>query len=137
MAFGHCTAVDPWCTWITEACRASRSIFGETRDTDRWVMRSRGFQRFGQQLFARQRRLHAALDGVAWTVAIVVAVLLRLDFDLGRVHESRLAGMVLIAVAAQISIGGMTGLYAGRWRSGSFDEVAALVRATAIQTVFL
>src|SRR5262249_47739953 len=72
-----------------------------------------------------------------WVVALALAILLRLDFHVSRLETSGFAAMAILAVAAQIAIGGLFGLYAGRWRTGSFDEVAAVVRATALQTAFL
>ncbi len=91
----------------------------------------------GRGLFAPQRRVHLLADSLVWVLALILAVLLRLDFDAHRVRLSGLLGMSIIVVATQIAIGGLSGLYAGRWRSGSFDEVAAIARATAIQTAFL
>ncbi len=93
--------------------------------------------RWSGALFARQRRVHLLADALVWVLALIAAVLLRLDFDPDRVRMSGLIGMIIIVVASQVAIGGILGLYAGRWRSGSFDEVAAIARATAIQTVFL
>ncbi len=91
----------------------------------------------GSALFAPQRRVHLLGDSLMWVAALVLAVLLRLDLHLSRVDESGLVALALVAVAAQVTIGGLAGLYAGRWRSGSFDEVAALVRVTVIETVVL
>ncbi len=76
-------------------------------------------------------------DCLAWCIAVTFASILRVDFNLSQLW---LHGQLLIlpaAIAAHLVAGWVTGLYAGRWRVGSFDEVAALARATAIATALL
>jgi FlaA1/EpsC-like NDP-sugar epimerase len=76
-------------------------------------------------------------DCLAWCIAVTFASILRVDFDLGQLW---LHGQLLIlpaAIASHLLAAWMTGLYAGRWRVGSFDEVAALARTIAIATALL
>ena len=76
-------------------------------------------------------------DCLAWCVAVTFASVLRVDFDVSLLS---LHGQLLIlplAVGCHLIAASVTGLYAGRWRVGSFDEVSALARATAIATALL
>ena len=68
----------------------------------------------------------AAIDCAIWTVAIISAVLLRYDFHTSSLHAGDIAIVVPLVLAAQLTIGGLLGLYVGRWMTGSFDELPAL-----------
>jgi FlaA1/EpsC-like NDP-sugar epimerase len=81
--------------------------------------------------------VQGSVDAVAWTVALFLATAIRHDFDLDAINVGGVAAMVPLAVESQIVGGVLTGLYRGRWRYGSFDEVQALARATAITTAIL
>jgi FlaA1/EpsC-like NDP-sugar epimerase len=79
----------------------------------------------------------AAVDGAMWLFALYLGGLLRLDFDFSRLDGFEVALLVPLACALQWSIGYWLGLYRGRWRPGSFDEVAALARTALLVTVGL
>ncbi|MDQ1488333.1 MAG: hypothetical protein QOJ23_847, partial [Actinomycetota bacterium] len=76
-----------------------------------------------------QRRIGA--DALAWTAGLISAVLLRFDFHAGRIAWPGFALLVAASVVVQVLVGLATGLYLGRWRLGSFDEVSALARTVA------
>ena len=76
-----------------------------------------------------QRRIGA--DALAWTGGLVSAVLLRYDFHPDRISWPGFAVLAIAAIVTQVLVGLGTGLYLGRWRLGSFDEVSALVRTVA------
>ena len=76
-----------------------------------------------------QRRIGG--DGLAWAAGLAGASLLRYDFHPGSIGIAGLLVFVAAAIAGQIVVGELTGLYLGRWRLGSFDEVAALARTVA------
>src|SRR5439155_6116118 len=73
-----------------------------------------------------QRRIGA--DALAWTGGLIGAAFLRYDFHAGRIGWLGFALLAAAAVVAQVLVGLTTGLYLGRWRLGSFDEVSALAR---------
>ena len=73
-----------------------------------------------------QRRIGA--DALAWTGGLIGAVFLRYDFHLGRINWAGFVLLAAAAIVAQVLVGLTTGLYLGRWRLGSFDEVSALAR---------
>ena len=77
----------------------------------------------------------AGLDAVAWSVAIVLATLLRYDLEYQDINWARLVLLIPIAVAIHVVVGTAGGLYLGRWRFGSFEEVAALTRCVVVATV--
>jgi FlaA1/EpsC-like NDP-sugar epimerase len=77
------------------------------------------------------------VDSLAWTLSLLLATLIRFDFHWSRLDVLGVAAMVPLAVEAQLVGGYVTGLYRGRWRYGSFDEVAALARAAAVTTGLL
>lgn len=77
---------------------------------------------------------HVVVDVLAWTVALFLAVVMRFEFDLSKPKWSGLVIVVGIAAVAQSLAGYGFGLYVGRWRYGSFEEVAGLTRAVVIVT---
>jgi FlaA1/EpsC-like NDP-sugar epimerase/dTDP-4-amino-4,6-dideoxygalactose transaminase/lipopolysaccharide/colanic/teichoic acid biosynthesis glycosyltransferase len=82
-----------------------------------------------------QRRMGA--DGLAWMGGLVSAALLRYDFDAAQIDWPALGLFAIAAVVVQVLVGLTTGLYLGRWRLGSFEEVSALARTLAGTSVFL
>jgi FlaA1/EpsC-like NDP-sugar epimerase len=82
-----------------------------------------------------QRRITA--DALAWVGGLAAATAIRYDFDLTRIDLEGLAVFVAVAAALQVLVGILTGLYLGRWRLGSFDEVSALGRTSAEATAVL
>jgi FlaA1/EpsC-like NDP-sugar epimerase len=87
--------------------------------------------RRGFPLLARFRGpIQLGLDLVVWLAAINIAAWLRFDFDLAGWDRQRLAMAWVVAAVAQTAIGYAFGLYRGRWRFGSFDEIAALTWTT-------
>lgn len=79
--------------------------------------------------------IQAAVDVAAWGVALTFATYARYDFNVSRVDVVDLALMVPLAGLLQMLAGTYVGLYVGRWRYGSFDEVAALGRAAGLTTI--
>ena len=76
--------------------------------------------------------IRVVVDVGAWLVGFVVAWLLRFDFSFDGWSLNGIAALFGLAAFLQLSIGSVVGLYAGRWRFGSFEEVAAVVRATVL-----
>jgi FlaA1/EpsC-like NDP-sugar epimerase len=71
---------------------------------------------------------------MAWVIALVLALVLRFDL---RPSASDFEGLLVVmplAALAQAVWGICAGLYTGRWRFGSFEEVAALAWATLLAT---
>ncbi|WP_232466245.1 nucleoside-diphosphate sugar epimerase/dehydratase [Diaminobutyricimonas sp. LJ205] len=75
------------------------------------------FSRFGTQF---------AVDGVSWALALVVAVVMRYEFDVVQVAWIPLAFVCVTAVIAQLVAGWIFFLYRGRHPFGSFAEVRSL-----------
>ena len=74
--------------------------------------------------------LGAGTDALGWTLAVVAASLLRYDFSFSAPDWGGVAAMVPGAVGTQVALGWALGLYRGRARIGSFDEMTALVAMT-------
>ena len=95
----------------------------------------------GAQSSARSLRLRrarrAAVDGGIWIVALCVAVWLRHDFNASWVHARDIALVAPVVLGGQWLIGGLLGLYVGRWMNGSFEELPALACTVAATTVVL
>lgn len=91
----------------------------------------------GQMDILTRRRfvLQSAFDSVAWFAGLWVATLLRYDLHVSDVKLLNVAALALAAAALQVAVGRMLGLYVHRWRYGTFDEITAVARATAIVTV--
>ena len=113
-------------------------------DSDQTGRRSGPGRTSGEMLLGvlgRRRRYTSAaqiaVDGVAWVVALYAATLFRYDFD---VSGTRLDGLLVLAPAAVVlhGLAGLAcGLYTGRSRFGSFDEVVSMVRSVAITAIVL
>ncbi|MDP9075303.1 MAG: polysaccharide biosynthesis protein [Actinomycetota bacterium] len=72
-----------------------------------------------------------------WVVALYAAAFLRYEFHVPPEKWAHIALLLPVVVLAQIVTGVGFGLYVGRWRYGSFDEVAALLKALTVTTVSL
>src|SRR4029078_9365537 len=68
----------------------------------------------------------ASVDCFAWSAAVTTTLLLRFDIPRYGVWWSGLALAIPLACILQLAAGLVAGLYQGRWRIGSFEEVAAL-----------
>ncbi|MCU1486916.1 MAG: putative polysaccharide biosynthesis protein [Actinomycetia bacterium] len=92
-------------------------------------VREPGFHAF---LGRHRGGIQLGVDVTSWCMALFVVLCIRYDFANGWSEFARLARFVPVVVASQMAIGAFVGLYQGRWRFGSFDEVAALaITATA------
>jgi FlaA1/EpsC-like NDP-sugar epimerase len=78
--------------------------------------------------------LQLALDGLAWGAGLTCAVAVRHDLRVGAEELTGLGVAVPAAFVAQLLGGLHAGLYRGRWRFGSFEEVAALARVAVLAT---
>lgn len=67
------------------------------------------------------------LDALAWSAAIIFAVVLRYDLDISRVAWAPIAALCFAAALVQLIVGWSVFLYRGRHPYGSFSEVLALV----------
>ena len=85
----------------------------------------------------RRPLVQGALDSVAWAVGLGTATAFRYDFQLSRIDVLGLLAIIPLAALAQLAAGVSAGLYTGRWRFGSFEEVAALARSAALTTAFV
>ncbi len=79
-------------------------------------------------------RIRAAIDLVLLGIAVVGASLLRYDFDLSEPEWIRVAAIIPVFCLLQLAIGLLSGLYVGRARLGSFDEVAHLANSLLLTT---
>ncbi|WP_403022458.1 polysaccharide biosynthesis protein [Salinibacterium sp. GXW1014] len=75
------------------------------------------------------------LDACAWVAAVVLAQLLRYDFEFQLISWSSLAVLSALIIVAQFVAGWIFYLYRGRHPYGSFDEVLALVWTVALIAV--
>lgn len=74
------------------------------------------------------------LDAVVWFVAIYLAGLLRFEFDAARIDSAVFALLGLALSVASFLLGKVVGLYRGRHRIASFDELLVLSLVTAAVT---
>ncbi|CAA9225886.1 MAG: UDP-N-acetylglucosamine 4,6-dehydratase [uncultured Acidimicrobiales bacterium] len=74
------------------------------------------------------------VDGVIWSLALMLATLARLLDVGGDPSFASTWPLILLAIAVQVGVGLVTGLYRGRWRLASFDEIGALAQTVAITT---
>ncbi|MDT0141482.1 nucleoside-diphosphate sugar epimerase/dehydratase [Microbacterium sp. PRC9] len=85
----------------------------------------------------RRRVLAAVVDGAAWVIAILIAVVLRFEFDPEPVRWTSTIILTLAAAGLHAALGYATGLYRGRFPYGSFDEVRTLAVVVVIEALLL
>jgi FlaA1/EpsC-like NDP-sugar epimerase len=90
-------------------------------------------------LARRRLAVQAVLDALAWALGIAAAVWLRYDFNFAfaPMDGPGLLVLVPLAIAAQLAAGTALGLYTGRFRYGSFEELAALCRTVVMTGAIL
>ena len=87
---------------------------------------------------ARHRwAVNAFLDAVAVVAAFCFATALRYDFSFSQNDIDGLVYLLPFAVLVHLAAGLRFGLYNGRWRFGSFEEVMALVKASSVSTLIV
>jgi FlaA1/EpsC-like NDP-sugar epimerase len=84
-----------------------------------------------------RRTIQAAFDPLVAMFAVVVALWLRYENSIPAAAMADLPLMLALAGAAQFAAGWSQGLYAGRWRVGSFEEMFALLRAVFLASALL
>lgn len=87
----------------------------------------------GALFLGRHRTLvQATVDGISWFLALCFATVLRYDFEVPAGDFSGLLVLMPVAIALQGVAGMACGLYTGRSRFGSFEEVMSLVKASLL-----
>lgn len=74
-------------------------------------------------------------DALAWASAVFIAWALRFDFSPPLESIGQIAWLVAAVIVAQISFGFLFGIYRGRFRTGSIDEVSAIALASGIMGI--
>lgn len=95
-----------------------------------------GGERVSAKVFTRLRfGVQALFDASAWFIGVFVATYLRYEMDLSKVDLWGVLVVALVAATFQVGLGTLAGLYVHRWRYGSFEEIAALLRVVMGTTV--
>lgn len=81
--------------------------------------------------------LAAAVDGLAWTFGVVLAIALRFEFMMDAQGWISTIVLALAAGVIQMAVGFATALYRGRFTYGSFDEVRAVALIVVVEAVLL
>ena len=79
----------------------------------------------------------ALWDCLSWIVAVWVATWVRYDFQFSRIDVLGVLTVLPIVIAVQVLVGLWQGLYLGRWRLGSFEEIEALLKTVVLSAVVL
>ena len=82
-------------------------------------------------MLRRRYQLMAVVDAVLWLIVLPLATFARFDFDWSRVDAQGFVTAVGIAIVVHLLAGFATGIYLGRRKLASFEEVA-WVAATAM-----
>jgi FlaA1/EpsC-like NDP-sugar epimerase len=102
---------------------------------------AKGLGRIGPVLERYRLLFQLAVDLLAWAFALYVAMVLRFDSFVphgwNHFRLSRLLVAMAVAAVFQVVAGLALGLYLGRWRFGTLDEVSHLAGSVAITTVCL
>src|SRR5688572_2365921 len=111
--------------------RRERRLFG-MRNLARRALAVPGLP-VGHWMVRRRFQVSAVADALLWALSLAFATYFRFDFRLGAVNVSGLFAVSPLAALLQILFGQVFGLYKGRSRFGSFDEVLTLF-ASALGT---
>ncbi|HVV76620.1 MAG TPA: nucleoside-diphosphate sugar epimerase/dehydratase [Mycobacteriales bacterium] len=91
--------------------------------------------RIGRLTEQQRGAVQLAADLLAWALAVLVGLAARYDFRMPPHGEGAALGVcILVAWVGQIAVGRATLLYRGRYRFGSFEEVAGLAITVASTT---
>ena len=80
--------------------------------------------------------IQATYDILAWVIALLIGIVIRYNFQLHFVDWDAFIFVIPILILLQLSVGMLMGLYAGKWRFGSFEEVGSLGKSLIIITIF-
>ena len=84
----------------------------------------------------RDRRLILiAGDAACVVVAVPVATLLRFDMRTSAIDVSSLVRFTLVMAVLQVAVGSFFGLYRGRFKYGTFEELAALAKSVIVVAI--
>ena len=82
-------------------------------------------------------RLVGAVDAVLWLIALPAATYARFEFSARAVDVTDLGFAVLLAIGVHLVTGFVTGLYVGRRRVASFEEMGWVATTTAVTEIVL
>jgi len=85
----------------------------------------------------RTRLWQVALDAMAWGLSLLLSAVQSSVLDVRDISAAGLAVLVAAAILLGWVAGIRMGLYTGRWRYGSFEEVAALTTTVAATAALL
>ncbi len=84
-----------------------------------------------RRVFADLRSLRVVVDSLIWFCAVAIGA------AAAGTSIRHLVAASLVAVAVNLVVGSVAGLYRGRWRIGSYDEAVALTACTAATSAIL
>ena len=85
--------------------------------------------------FRRLINVQATFDLVAWILAVYGATLMRLELEISRVSPQSLIGLGLLMGLFNFLAGKFSGLYRGRFKPASFDELLSMVATASVTSV--
>lgn len=83
----------------------------------------------------RQGIPYALIDFLAWHASVILAALLRFEFDVSRSNIGALLILGSVVGVFHLIFGTLTRLYGGRHVAGSFDEAIGLFRVVSLATI--
>jgi FlaA1/EpsC-like NDP-sugar epimerase len=95
--------------------------------------------RLGSAVLRNRFALLAVVDAALWAVMLPVAAFIRFEFDWSRVDTRGLVVGAGVAIAVHVAAGFATGVYLGRRKLASFEEVGwvAATAAAAVLALFV
>jgi FlaA1/EpsC-like NDP-sugar epimerase len=90
-----------------------------------------------QWLTRHRHRVQAGVDAGAAAAAVALGTWLRYGYTIPRDTVGSLVAVMVLAVALQVGVGVLLGLYRRRWSYGSFEEVAALAQCVVANAALL
>ena len=109
---------------MSEEQRDDRADTSTRGGAVRWLDRAPDWRGFTSHRLVIQ----VGIDALCWIAAVLFAMLMRHEFVPKLVDWRAVVGWLALPVVTQFVLGALQGLYVGRYRFGSFEEMAGLFR---------
>ncbi|GAB6057819.1 polysaccharide biosynthesis protein [Desulfonatronum parangueonense] len=77
------------------------------------------------------------IDGLIFTMAIVLGYLIRFDFQVDEFYQAQMVQLLVVAIPIKLVLFSIFGLYRGMWRYTGLDDLWHVVQASLVSSLLL